>query len=161
MPFPRRGFVPASVRLICTNWLIETAKETHTIPRKAKAPRKAKGPSNVTSKKLLKVAQASLDDDKAQDVIVINLTGKTSFADYMIVASGTSQRQVATMATHLREKLKAAGVNEVPLEGAQKNDWLLIDGGDIIVHLFRPEIREFYALEKIWGTAMPQPGEAA
>ena len=109
----------------------------------------------------MKVAQASLDDDKAQDVVVINLTGKTSFADYMIVASGTSQRQVATMATHLREKFKAAGVNEVPLEGAQKNDWLLIDGGDIIVHLFRSEIREFYALEKIWGAAMPQPGEAA
>ncbi len=109
----------------------------------------------------MKVAQASLDDDKAQDVIVINLAGKTSFADYMIVASGTSQRQVAAMATHLREKFKAAGVNEVPLEGTQQNDWLLIDGGDIIVHLFRLEIREFYALEKIWGATMPQPGEAA
>ena len=109
----------------------------------------------------MKVAQASLDDDKAQDVVVINLAGKTSFADYMIVASGTSQRQVATMATHLREKFKAAGVNEVPLEGAQQNDWLLIDGGDIIVHLFRSEIREFYALEKIWGAVMPQPDEAA
>jgi ribosome-associated protein len=65
------------------------------------------------------------------------------------------------MATHLREKLKAAGVSDVPLEGAQQNDWLLIDGGDIIVHLFRPEIREFYGLEKIWGESMPQPGEAA
>jgi ribosome-associated protein len=141
--------------------LIYSAKETHTIPRKAKAPRKSKAASKVTSKKLLKVAQASLDDDKAQDVVVINLAGKTSFADYMIVASGTSQRQVATMATHLREKFKAAGMSEVPLEGAEQNDWLLIDGGDIIVHLFRPEIREFYGLEKIWGDAMPQPGEAA
>ena len=141
--------------------LIYSAKETHTIPRKAKAPRKSKAASKVTSKKLLKVAQASLDDDKAQDVVVINLAGKTNFADYMVIASGTSQRHVATMAVHLREKFKAAGMSEVPLEGAEQNDWLLIDGGDIIVHLFRPEIREFYGLEKIWGDAMPQPGEAA
>ena len=141
--------------------LTETEKETPTIPRKAKTSKKSKTSSKAISKKLLDLAMTSLDDDKAQDVVVINLAGKTSFADYMIVAWGTSQRQVATMATHLREKFKAAGMSEVPLEGAEQNDWLLIDGGDIIVHLFRPEIREFYGLEKIWGDAMPQPGEAA
>ncbi len=143
--------------------LIDTAKETHTIPRKAKASRKAKakGSSLAASRKLLKIAQASLDDDKALDVVVINLAGKTSFADYMVIASGTSQRHIATMASHLRQSLKSTGNRDIPLEGTQQNDWLLIDGGDIIVHLFRPEIREFYGLEKIWGDEIPQPGKVA
>jgi len=109
----------------------------------------------------LEVTKASLDDDKAQDVVVINLAGKTSFADYMVIATGTSQRQVVTMAQHLQQILKAEGLTEVPLEGMNQGDWVLIDGGDVIVHLFRPEIREFYDLEKIWGTAMPQPDQVA
>ncbi len=107
------------------------------------------------------MTKASLDDDKAQDVVVINLAGKTSFADYMVIATGTSQRQVVTMAQHLQQILKAEGLTEVPLEGMNQGDWVLIDGGDVIVHLFRPEIREFYDLEKIWGTAMPQPDQVA
>ena len=110
---------------------------------------------------MLEVTKASLDDDKAQDVVVINLAGKTSFADYMVIATGTSQRQVVTMAQHLQQILKAEGLTEVPLEGMNQGDWVLIDGGDVIVHLFRPEIREFYDLEKIWGTAMPQPDQVA
>ncbi|MDP6926891.1 MAG: ribosome silencing factor, partial [Rhodospirillales bacterium] len=105
--------------------------------------------------------KASLDDDKAQDVVVINLAGKTSFADYMVIATGTSQRQVVTMAQHLQKNLKAEGLSEVPLEGVNQGDWVLIDGGDIVVHLFRSEIREFYDLEKIWGAAMPQPDQVA
>ena len=107
------------------------------------------------------MTKASLDDDKAQDVVVINLAGKTSFADYMVIATGTSQRQVVTMAQHLQQILKAEGLTEVPLEGMNQGDSVLIDGGDVIVHLFRPEIREFYDLEKIWGTAMPQPDQVA
>ena len=103
----------------------------------------------------------SLDDDKAQDVIVIDLKGKTSIADYMIVASGTSHRQVVTMAEHLREKLKSLGIKSVSVEGLSQGDWVLIDGGDVIVHLFRPEIREFYCLEKLWGDPVPRSDEAA
>ena len=103
----------------------------------------------------------SLDDDKAQKVVVIDLIGKTAIADYMIVASGTSQRQVSTMAEHLREKLKSIGIKSVSVEGMSHGDWVLIDGGDVIVHLFRPEIREFYDLEKLWGDPMPRPGQVA
>ena len=103
----------------------------------------------------------SLDDDKAQKVVVIDLKGKTAIADYMIVASGTSQRQVSTMAEHLREKLKSIGIKSVSVEGMSHGDWVLIDGGDVIVHLFRPEIREFYDLEKLWGNPMPRPGQVA
>ncbi len=140
---------------------LKTAKETLTIPRKAKAPKRSKKNSAATSKKLLDIAKTSLDNDKALDVVVINLAGKTSFADYMVVASGTSQRHVATMAVHLREKMKTTGLKEIPLEGTDQNDWVLVDGGDVIVHLFRPEIREFYDLEKLWSTDMPKPNEVA
>lgn len=79
----------------------------------------------------------------------------------MVIASGRSSRQVASMAEHLRERLKAAGAPNVSVEGAARADWVLIDGGDIIVHLFRPEIREFYGLEKMWGVDIPSAGTAA
>lgn len=99
--------------------------------------------------------ETSLDDDKAQDIVSIQLTGKSDIADYMVIASGTSSRQVAAMADHLREKLKTAGLSTVSVEGASQGDWVLIDGGDIVVHLFRPEVRDFYALEKMWGMETP------
>lgn len=99
---------------------------------------------------MLELVRTSLEDDKADDVVSIELTGKSTIADYMVIASGRSSRQVAAMAEHLRERLKAAGA-EVSLEGERLADWILIDGGDVIVHLFRPEIREFYGLEKMWG----------
>jgi len=102
--------------------------------------------------------ETSLDDDKAQEVTVIDLTGKTSLTDYMVVASGTSQRQVGAMTDHLREKIKASGIDSVSVEGEGQCDWVLIDAGDVIVHLFRPEVREFYNLEKLWGLPRPGPG---
>jgi len=92
----------------------------------------------------------SLDDDKAQNVVVIDLEGKTSIGDYMVIASGSSKRQVGAMADHLQNTLKTAGVSGIAVEGAAQCDWVLIDSGDIIVHLFRPEVRDFYNLEKIW-----------
>jgi ribosome-associated protein len=95
--------------------------------------------------------ERSLDDDKAEELVVINLSGKTSIADYMVIASGRSTRQVSAMAEHLREKLKARGMT-VAVEGAGRSDWVLLDAGDIIVHLFRPEVRAFYNLEKMWGS---------
>lgn len=99
---------------------------------------------------MLATVQKSLDDDKAQDIVVIDLDGKTSMGDYMVIATGTSQRQVGAMADHLQENLKAKGVSGVIAEGTEHCDWVLIDAGDIIVHLFRPEVRSFYNLEKIW-----------
>jgi len=106
-------------------------------------------------KQLTELAVKSLDDDKAEDIVVIDLAGKTSIADYMIVASGRSSRQVGAMAEHLREKLKVAGAPAVGLEGMPQADWVLIDAGDVIVHLFRPEVRSFYNLEKMWGIEPP------
>ncbi len=96
--------------------------------------------------------ETSLDDDKAEDVVVIDLAGKTEIADYLVVATGASHRQVGAMADHLREKIKAAGLNNPAMEGAPQCDWVLIDAGDIIIHLFRPEVRAFYGLEKMWMT---------
>ena len=98
----------------------------------------------------LRLITASLDDDKAEDVVVIDLVGKASFADFMVVATGRSDRQVGAMADHLIRKLKAEGVRQVPAEGLAQRDWVLLDSGDVVVHLFRPEIRSFYNLEKLW-----------
>ena len=100
---------------------------------------------------MLKTVESSLDDDKAESAVVIDLSGKTDIADYMVVASGTSQRHIGTMATHLRENLRAKGFKGVTVEGETQCDWVLIDAGDILVHLFRPDVREFYGLEKLWG----------
>jgi len=87
--------------------------------------------------------------------VIINLESKSAIADFMMVASGTSQRQVGAMAEHLMEKLKAAGIRTAHVEGTKQGDWVLIDAGDVIVHLFRPEIRALYNLEKMWGRAFP------
>ena len=113
------------------------------------------------SRDLLALVRASLDDDKAEEVAVIELAGKSDIADFMVVASGRSSRQVGAMAQHLREKLKGAGVTGISVEGAARADWVLIDGGDIIVHLFRPEVRAFYGLEKMWGEEFSAEREAA
>jgi len=96
------------------------------------------------------LVETSLEDDKAVDIVVIDLTGKTEIADFMVIASGQSSRQVGSMAAHLSQKLKESGVKGVAIEGAGQGDWVLVDAGDVLVHLFRPEVREFYALEKLW-----------
>jgi ribosome-associated protein len=101
---------------------------------------------------------ATLADGKAEDAVVIDLEGKTTIADAMIVASGRSARQVGAMADHLLEKLKAAGVKPLDMEGRTHGDWVLIDAGDVVVHLFRPEVRAFYGLEKMWGDGAAAPG---
>jgi len=116
--------------------------------------------SPSVAKELVGLIEKSLDDDKAEDIVVIDLHGKSSFADFMVVASGRSARQVGAMAEHLEVKLKQQGVGPVGVEGAQAGDWVLIDGGDVVVHLFRPEVRRFYNLEKMWGIAMPEADRA-
>jgi ribosome-associated protein len=98
----------------------------------------------------LRVVLACLDDMKAEDITTIDLTGKTSIGDYMVVASGRSQRHVGAVADNVVEKIEEAGVQRVRVEGMKQGDWVLIDAGDVIVHVFRPEIRGFYNLEKMW-----------
>ncbi len=100
-----------------------------------------------------------MDDDKANSVVIIDLAGKSSLTDYMVVASGTSQRHVGAMAGNLRDKIKDSGIKGVTAEGENQCDWVLIDAGDVIVHLFRPEVREFYNLEKMWGVPLPETAE--
>jgi nicotinate-nucleotide adenylyltransferase len=98
----------------------------------------------------LALVRRSLDDDKAEDVVVIDLKGKSNFADYMVIATGRSNRQVVAIADHLADRLKQAGHGPIPVEGKQGGDWVLVDGGDVVVHVFRPEPRAFYGLEKMW-----------
>jgi ribosome-associated protein len=98
----------------------------------------------------------ALDDDKGEDIQTIDLKGKTDIADYMIVATGRSNRHVGSMADNLVKKLKSVGVTGVTLEGMQQCDWVLIDAFDIIVHIFREEIRELYNLEKMWRMVAPE-----
>lgn len=95
----------------------------------------------------------ALDDDKAEDVVAIDLTGKSSVTDVMVIASGRSNRHVGAMADHLVRKLKDSGHGKVSIEGLKTCDWVLIDAGDVIVHLFRPEVRSFYDLEKMWSVS--------
>ena len=92
----------------------------------------------------------SLDDDKAVEVVSIPLHGKSNIADHMVIASGRSSRQVASMATKLAERIKQASGRSVRIEGLPTADWVLIDADDVIVHIFRPEVRSFYNLERMW-----------
>lgn len=91
-----------------------------------------------------------LDDDQAQEIVSIPLAGKSSIADHMVIASGRSTRQVASMAQKLAEKIKEAGYGPARVEGLPAADWVLIDAGDVVIHLFRPEVRSFYNLERMW-----------
>lgn len=106
-----------------------------------------------TSKKLLAHVLSSLDDDKAEEVVQIDLHGQTEIGDYMVVASGRSTRQVAAMSQKLIDRIKQEFGFTAKVEGKDTGDWVLIDTGDVIVHIFRPEVREFYQLEKMWQPA--------
>ena len=96
---------------------------------------------------------SSLDDSKAEDVVTIDLRGRSPLADYMVIASGGSQRHVSALADHLLYAMKDCNKGQTRVEGLSECDWVLIDLGDIVVHLFRPETREFYNLEKMWNTS--------
>jgi len=110
------------------------------------------------SEKLLALILSSLEADKAEDIVQIDLRGKSAMADHMVICSGRSTRQVSAIAEKLAEKAKAEMGVLSTMEGKDAGDWVLIDTGDVIVHVFRPEVREFYQLEKMW---LPQGGAAA
>jgi ribosome-associated protein len=105
---------------------------------------------NIPSMSMLDLVLNSLQDDKAVDIVTIELQGKSQIADYMVVASGRSTRQVSAIVEKLADKLKQNMGIQARMEGKGAGDWVLLDAGDIIVHVFRPEVREFYQLEKMW-----------
>lgn len=114
----------------------------------------------LTSENCLKLVMTCLDDAKAEDIVTIDLKGKTSIGDHMVVASGRSDRHVGAIADQLGRKLKEEGYGRMRVEGLPSCDWVLVDVGDVIVHIFRPEVREFYNLEKMWlAPPTPDPGD--
>ncbi len=118
-------------------------------------------PATPDPLELARLVAQQLDDDKAENILNIPLAGKSPMADAMVVASGRSARHVAALADHVARKLKEAGASKVRVEGLPNADWVLIDAGDIIVHIFRPEVREFYNLERIWASDAPPTTRAA
>jgi ribosome-associated protein len=104
---------------------------------------------------LLATVQASLADSKAEGIVAVDLSGKSPIADHMVIASGRSSRHVSAVADKLLQTLKAEGAVAVKVEGLAQADWVLIDAGDVIVHIFRPEVRSFYNLEKLWSSESP------
>ena len=133
-------------------------KNGHSSQQGASAEGKAKNAFDAQA--LESLALEHLDDDKALDVVTIDLRGKSSVTDVMIIASGRSNRQVGAIADHLIRALKESGRGRPRVEGMPACDWVLIDAGDVIVHIFRPEVREFYNIEKMWSVALPEEQEA-
>jgi ribosome-associated protein len=134
-------------------------KRTPAASKAGPTPREAseRPPRGIDVDAATRVVLTSLEDDKAEDIVAIDIRGKSSFADMLIVASGRSARHVGALADHIMRKLKEAGVSQVHVEGMPHADWVLVDAGDVVVHLFRPEVRSFYNIEKIWtGGADPQ-----
>ncbi|HVK40887.1 MAG TPA: ribosome silencing factor [Phenylobacterium sp.] len=134
----------------------DPAPSAHEAPFKAASPETE---AKITA--LGDLILARLDDDKAQDVVFIDLKGKSAVADGLIVASGRSHRHVGAMADHLLRALKEEGYGKARVEGLPHCDWVLIDTGDVIVHLFRPEVRQFYNIEKIWSVDAPHRTQAS
>ena len=118
----------------------------------------ARPETDYTAEELLAVVMTSVEDDKAEDVVQIDLRGRSDVADYMVICSGRSTRQVAAISEKLAEKLKATFHFTAKMEGKETGDWVLIDAGDVVVHVFRPEVREFYQLEKIWSEGSAHRG---
>jgi ribosome-associated protein len=106
---------------------------------------------------LLAFVQSVLEDGKAEDITIIDLAGKSSMADHMLIATGRSQRQVVALAERLARALREGGHGRAPIEGLPHGDWVLVDAGDLLVHLFRPEVRAYYNLEKMWGVPLGAP----
>ena len=109
---------------------------------------------------LLELVTSSLEDDKASDIVSIDIRNKTILADYLVIATGRSQRHVGAIAEHLIERLKENQWRPVGVEGMPRCDWVLIDAGDVIAHIFRQEVREFYNLEKMWSVELPASEQA-
>ena len=131
---------------------------------KSPAPKRTRAKQPVETSRLdelQKIILASLEDDKAENVIALDLEGRAAFTDRMIIATGLADRQIAAMAAHLEEKLHEAGLKRIQIEGASGSDWVLIDAGDIVIHLFKPDARAMYGLERMWGPDLDEDKPAA
>ena len=126
------------------------------VSRKAALKKAANQPLYAADRALLERIKASLDDDKAEDVVTIELEGRSSLADALIIATGRSSRHVTSIAEHLARRLKDAGYGTRPVNGASQGDWVLVDAGDVIVHVFRAEVRDYYDLEGMWSVKEPR-----
>ena len=129
-----------------------SSKKSAKPKAKKAAPKPRKAPAHG---ELLKRIVTSLEDDKAEDIITVNLEGRSSLCDAAVIASGRSSRHVMSIAEHLARRLKEEGYGTRPVTGAAQGDWVLVDAGDVIVHVFRPEVREYYDLEGMWDVASP------
>lgn len=128
-------------------------------PRASRA--KAKPAERAANPEALSLVRDCLEDAKAEDIVTIALEPKTALADHMVIASGRSNRHVSAIADQLVDKLKASGARDLRIEGVPQCDWVLVDAGSVIVHLFRPEVRSFYNLEKLWSPEAPDDERAA
>ena len=138
------------------------AKKTAKKPAKAQSKAKSKAKPKATAPKkpgarkaapetdLLRRIRTSLEDDKAEEIVTIDLAGRSSLCDAVVIASGRSSRHVMSIAEHLARRLKEEGYGTRPVNGAAQGDWALVDAGDVIVHVFRPEVRDYYDLEGMW-----------
>jgi ribosome-associated protein len=126
----------------------------------ARKPAAAKSAKRETETTLLTRILTSLDDDKAEEIVTIDLKGRSSLSDIVVVANGRSSRHVASIAEHLARRLKEAGYGTRPVDGAGQGDWALVDAGDVIVHVFRPEVRAYYDLEGMWSVEEPKQRKA-
>lgn len=151
VPRPKGGTQPSEDDVLSDFLLAASARAAGPVPMMART-------DGVSSELLLERILSSLDDDKAEDVVSIDLRGRSSVADYMVICSGRSSRQVGAIAEKLTERLKQEFGRTCKIEGKDQGDWVLIDTQDVIVHVFRPEVREFYQLEKMWmpsGAGLP------
>lgn len=132
-----------------------TPRKKAVIAGPRRAAREPRAEPSVLEKVQATIIQ-SLEDDKAEAIVTLDLVGKASFADRMVIATGLADRQITAMAGHLEKKLHEAGLKRVQIEGAAGSDWVLVDAGDIVVHLFKPAARTLYALEKMWGADLDE-----
>ncbi len=160
MPTFHRGESPYLLGVIVegkdpltTPAIARTRAKTSAVPRSVSEVR--------DTSQALKTVLERLEEMKAEDIVTIDLAGKSSIADHMVVASGRSTRHVGSVADDVVEHLKTSGLKNIRVEGQPHCDWVLIDAGDVIVHVFRPEVREFYAIEKMWSGAKGQREDAA
>lgn len=126
---------------------LQTTSETHSVAETSPAP---------SVEVLLNTVTECLDSNKAEDIVSIDLAGKSGIADYIVIANGRSQRQVAALADYVIKDLKKAGHKNLIVQGLEQADWVLIDAADIVIHIFCPEVRSFYNLDKMWGAELEE-----
>ncbi len=140
---------------------VESERNRNTLPSPSRKVQDRKAPpdsgARATPAEILKIILSHLDDQKAFNTVNIDLKGKTTIADFMVVTCGRSNRHVGAIAGHLLDELHRHGISGIRVEGQPQCDWVLIDASDVIVHVFRPEVREFYNLEKMWARPRAVP----